>query len=150
MTKRTLATTLRVDARKVAAIAAWMQVQGKPATTLGGLVREAVELLADIIEQQSPELAVTTTTHAVEILRQQGLIDLTKPRKFRNHRTLVEALATEDLAEISGGSFIPKPTPQALRELDAQMERASGEGEIANEMTAQEMLENLKRREEKS
>jgi hypothetical protein len=116
-------------------------------STLGGLVRESIEVLAKFISVQNPEYTVITTTEAVELLNRLGMIDLTKQRKHRNYKTLVDSLASESI-ELEKPASIVSPTPKAVQDLAQRIdtliqEPEPGLGKIAG--SPKEILANLRK-----
>ena len=138
--KNTLATTYRGDIRDVATILAFFVEKRKPIESLGGLIREAVELLAHTISIKNPKCRVDSYQTAVELLRHYGLYDANRPQRYRNQRTLAEELAAEDLAL----NPLPTVTAEALDKLKENLEEPSS-GAIATDLDAREMLERLKK-----
>lgn len=96
MKKTTLVTTLRCDARTVATVARFFASQDALPSSLGGLVRLAIEAFGDMIVNQCPEHAVSTTSDAVDYLRQARLIDLTESTQ-RGRQLLLRELQLEAL-----------------------------------------------------
>ena len=94
MKQRTLATTVRCDARDAAMALKLFEDQNIKITSISELFRESVSLLAELsVERQLTE-KILETRQAVKILQDAALIDMTDPHR-PNTSSLIKALAKE-------------------------------------------------------
>jgi hypothetical protein len=93
----TLATTIRCDARRAAELVQFFNSRGVTIDSMSDLLRQTVNTLSAIAISNDLAEGVSTTEDAIQILRANGVIDMTQHRKNRNFQTLVETLETEDL-----------------------------------------------------
>lgn len=130
--KRTLATTIRCDARQAAELVLFFNSCKVDIESMSDLLRRTVETLSTIAKNNNLTRDVLTTEEAVQILRENGVIDLTKERKNRNFKTLIEDLTQEDL-RLDGSTPVSdefQPTPEMLADLDRRTREQSDEKSV--------------------
>ncbi len=110
--KKTLATTIRCDAREAAELVLFFNSRGVEIANVSDLLRQTIKTLSTIAKTNNLTHTIETTEEAVQILRENGVIDMTVERKNRNFRTLVDDLQTENLVldgveELQENEFAP-------------------------------------------
>ena len=93
--KSTFATTYRGDIRTIATLALFWRDRGEVVKSANGVLRLSIEGLKELVVDKNPEYEVGTTTMAVRILEEFGIIDMEKDRK--NKPTLIGELSMESL-----------------------------------------------------
>lgn len=123
MSKRTLATTIRCDARQAAELVLFFKSREIKINSISDLLRRTIETLASIAISNGLARSVSTTDEAIEILRREDVIDLTKERVNRNFKTLLKDLSSEDIKiEGMSGSLNLQPSKEMLEVLQKKLD----------------------------
>ena len=94
--QRTMGTTFRGDMRTVATLALFWKSKGEPMRSLNSVLRLTLEGMRELILDQHPDFEITSTSMAVEVLKELNLLDLKKD--FPNKKSLLKELSIESLS----------------------------------------------------
>jgi len=94
-TTNSFVTSVRLDLRTVATLVLWLRKNNIEPGSRNNLITISLEALKENLLKQDSSLSVTSTTKALEILKQFDLMP--KAKKQRNLKTLTNQLAIESL-----------------------------------------------------
>jgi hypothetical protein len=93
----TAVVTTRCDQRTVATLLLFWHLKDEHPRSLSELLRLSLETLGDIVRSNHPELNITSTSQARQVLFESGMGDLTSGKR-KNRGNLVNQLELEDMA----------------------------------------------------
>lgn len=140
MKVRTLATTVRCDARDAAMAHYLLVSQGNKPTSMSDLFRECVALVADLAVHKDLAPRIEDTSWAVKYLQENGVVDCLDDSR-PNRASLLKILSEEDHREPVQKVLSAPNAVEILKSVKERLQREREEQQVLRGFTPKEVID---------